>query len=333
MSQPHTRRQGARARAPSEPRASASDPLRRLATQDLNLLLVLSVLLEEESVTAAARRLGLTQSAVSHKLARLRALLGDKLLVRARGGAAEPTTRARALREPLRELVQQVDRVLGAPPPFDPARAARAFVLASTDYCEFMLLSGLMAGLRADAPGVDLVVRQLSAQPERWLAAGEIDLALGTMVADAPGVMRRRLFSDRFVCLLRRDHPAAKRGALTLDAYLALPHALVAPRGVRRGRVDDELARRGLGRRVVLFVPDFFAVARVIAETDLVLTIPAGIAESLAAMLPVRLLPPPLPLAPFDTHVAWHERQDRDPALVWLRAQLQRAAAARASEG
>jgi DNA-binding transcriptional LysR family regulator len=290
----------------------------RLAALDLNLLLALSVLLEEGSVTAAARRLGLTQSAVSHKLARLREQLGDELLVRGARGT-EPTLRARALRQPLAEAIDALERALGQGPSFDPARARRSFVVASTGYCEFVTLPPIMRLLRREAPGVELIIRQLSSQPERLVSAGEVDLAIATLTDDAPGVIRRKLFSDRFVCLVREGHPDLRRGALDLPAYLRLPHALVAPRGHRRGRVDTALERKGLRRQVVLFVPDFFAVARVIAETDLVLTIPARIAQALQSMLSLRLVPPPLDLPPFDTHLAWHERHQHDPAHLWLR--------------
>jgi DNA-binding transcriptional LysR family regulator len=290
---------------------------------DLNLLLVFSALLEEGSVTRAAKRLGVTPSAVSHQLAKLRARFDDPLFVRTPAGTA-PTMRAEALRAPIARALEQVRAVFAADS-FVPRESTRTFAVASTDYCEFVALPAIVRAVRAEAPNTELALRTLGDSPERMLASGGADLVIGTVAEAVPGVKRKRLFSDRFVCVVRKDHrDVGKR--LDLDTFVRLPHALVAPRGLRRGQVDVALEKRGLSRRVALYVPHFFAVARVIAETDLLLTVPTRIADALARMLPIRVLQPPLDLPSFDTHLAWHERLAGDAGHAWLRSTIVSAA-------
>jgi len=291
---------------------------------DLNLLRVLDAVLETRHVTRAARRLGLSQSAVSHAMARLRDTLGDDLLVRGPGGLV-PTARAEAMAAPLRAALAALEETLSAPTPCEPAASARTFRIAAADYAQFVLLPPLLARLQTEAPRVAVWVTPVptgDALPAA-LASGEIDLAVGvtaTMGA-APGLFERALFEERFVCLVRADHPTVG-DTLTLDQYVALPHAFIAPRGRAGGAVDTALAERGLSRNIAVAVPHFLTMPHVILASDLIVTLAARVAHAFAAMMPLRILPPPLPLPPFKIAATWHERHHRDPGHAWLRERL-----------
>jgi DNA-binding transcriptional LysR family regulator len=291
----------------------------RLATTDLNLLVAFDALVAEGNVTRAAERVGLTQPAMSHALARLRKVVGDPLFLRTPQGMT-PTPRAVELVEPVRRALAEIDRALHQQNRFDPGAAKRSFTLATVDFGSLVVVPPLLARLRRDAPGVDLVVRQLRTEAiEKQLAEGEVDVAIGVLYDENEAWrMSRRLFDDRFVCVLREGHPALA-GPLTLDAFCALDHALIAPRGRRGGFVDTALARLGRRRRVALCIPHFLAAPIVVAQSDLILTLPERIAKSFAAILPLRIVDPPLEVEGFSTSAFWHELAARDPAHAWLR--------------
>ena len=290
---------------------------------DLNLLRVLDAVLEARHVTRAARRLGMSQSAVSHAVARLREALGDELLVRGPGGLV-PTARAESIAAPLRAALAALEVTLSAPAPFDPAASTRTFRIAASDYAQFVLLPALLNRLHKTAPDVSLWVTPVPATEGigAALAEAEIDLVVGIgSAAAAPGLFERNLFEEHFVCVVRDDHPTV-RETLTLAQYVALPHAFIAPRGRSGGAVDTALAARGLSRHIAVAVPHFLTMPHVIAASDLIVTLAARVAHAFARMLPLRVLPPPLPLPPFQISMMWHERQHRDLGHAWLREQM-----------
>ena len=298
-----------------------------LAAVDLNLLVTLEALLAERSVTRAARRLGLSQPATSHALQRLRDLFGDPLLVRAPGGL-QATDRALSLSAPLAQALDAVRRTFDGPAAFDPATARRTFAVATADHGSFVLLPELWATLNAEAPGVDVTVRVDTVdQGMRELADGDLDLLIGPYQREVAGYYRQRLMHERFVCVLRRGHPAAAGGEFTLDAWLALPHLLVAPRGRPGSAVDTALAALGRARRVGLMVPQFLVAPHVVAGSDLVWTAPERMARAYAALLPLVLRPVPIPLEGFTVWQSWHERRHRDPGHAWMRARVRAVAA------
>jgi DNA-binding transcriptional LysR family regulator len=312
----------------------------RLARLDLNLLVAFDALAREQNVTRAAERLGVTQSAVSHALRRLRTLFDDPLLVRGSGGMVL-TPRAEALVVPLRSGLSAVDRALAQSEPFAPSSARRTFRLASPDLFDVLAVPLVLERVRAEAPGVDLVVVALEERRRaQALESGEVDVVIsprvdevsaGTSELDRAGLVRRLLFRDGFSCFLRADHPAlgARRrrrsGAptLSLDAYASLCHALVSPRGEGRGFVDEVLGQQGLSRRVALRVPHFFSALAMIEKSDLILTAPSALGRLLPKGSTVVSLPAPLRLPRHALHMVWHERFSNEPGHAWLRGILQ----------
>jgi DNA-binding transcriptional LysR family regulator len=294
----------------------------RLAGIDLNLLTSLDALLESQSVTRAARRLGVTQPAVSHALRRLRDLLGDELLVRTPKGM-RPTPRAIELRPAVRAAIDAAEVVLQAAPGFDPATAERAFVVAMADQASFLLMPPLFERLSREAPGIRLELR-----PGPIDALGdEVDLLIGVFRDRPAGIRDEPLFHEEFACVIRKGSAAA-RGPFDLKRYLALPHLLVAPRGRPGSPLDDALARAGQRRRVVLTVPHFLVAPHVIASSDLVWTAPTGLARAFAELLPLAIREPPFHTPGFDVVMRWHVRLDRDAGLAWLRRMLREVAPA-----
>ena len=292
----------------------------QLAAVDLNLLVALDALLAEGSVTRAAARIGRTQSAMSHALARLRELFDDPLLVRTQQGM-QPTPRAQELIEPIRRALADIERALSSRPSFDPARAQRSFILAMSDYQEIVILPQLLARLTEEAPGIDLVIQHRPAAIERALEAGEVDLALAPGHEPLPGIYRQPLFKDRFVCVVREGHPTVKR-KLTLDDYLALSHLLISPRGGSGSIVDSALAEQGLRRRIAVQVPHFLVAPHLVARSNLCLTLAERLAKIFAERERLRVLPPPLVIPGFTMFQIWHERHHHDAGHAWLRGVL-----------
>ncbi|HMI93987.1 MAG TPA: LysR family transcriptional regulator [Polyangiales bacterium] len=296
--------------------AFGSDP--NLAALDLNLLVALDALLHEESVTLAGRRIGLSQPAMSHALARLRELLNDELLTR-EGRLMRKTELAQELAPAVRRLVAEIEGVLLGRRRFDPKASRRSFRIAASDYSAAVLLPDLIAGLRRDAPGVQVDIFERSQLPAGELARGELDAVLTTSGRVEAPLVSEELFRESFVCVVRRKHPA--RGRLTLRRYIALDHLLVANPGYGPGVVDCALEARGLHRRVALRVPHFLVAPAIVARTDLVLTVPRRVLEVVDTS-ELRISKPPLPLEPFAVHLVWHRRAERDPGATWLRERI-----------
>lgn len=293
-----------------------------LSSLDLNLLPVLDALLRERHLTRAATQLGLSQSAASHVLGRLRRALGDPLFVRAPTGLV-PTERALSLEQPLRAALAALSGSLATPAPFDPSTARRSFALATTDYGAYVVLPALMERLTREAPGVDVWVRPVSDAPVEQLARGEVDAVLSPLGRERPSALHaRKLFDERFVGIARRDHPALRGGAMSLAAWSAAPHVFIAPRGRPGGVVDSALAKVGRSRRVALSVPQFLIAPHVVTRSDLVGVLGARLAESLAESLGLQLFAPPVRLPTFAIHLVWHARSNLDPAQKWFRALL-----------
>jgi DNA-binding transcriptional LysR family regulator len=295
--------------------------LARLSAFDLNLLVVFEVLLDERNVTRAARRLGLSQSAVSNALARLREALDDPVLVRAANGMV-PTSRAVALQRQVGEALQHIGAAIDGDTSFEPARAHRTFVVAATDYVQFVLLGALVERLRKAAPGVVLQVATPARDfPWSGLESGAVDLIVtSNRAGPAPrGLHRRWLFRDTLACVLRADHPlVAHSRDLSLDDYLGLDHIEALPLG-SVGLADEILATLGRRRRIVLTVPNFLIAPHVVAQSDCCFTLANRIAGPLTTRLPLARRAVPFATPTVAIGAFWHDRVHKDPAHRWLR--------------
>lgn len=289
---------------------------------NLNLLVAFDALFEAQSVTGAARRVGVTQPAMSNSLAQLRTLLGDQLFLRHRTGLTA-TARAKELAEPIRKGLRLLQGALTGQS-FEPAESERRFVVAVSDYVELVLLPRLLRRLAKLAPGVrlQLVPWGLHEAPP-GLARGELDLMLGFYDAHKlpPHHHQQELFSDEYVCVVRRGHPHVK-GKLSLKQYLELSHVLVSSRADSPGSVDRALAALGKKRSVGARVSHFLTVPVLVSQTDYVAALDRRVAEVFAAPLGLKLLPPPLKLPKGTIGQVWHEQQQSDPAQRWLRDQI-----------
>lgn len=284
---------------------------------DLNLLKALDALLDDRSVTRAADRLALTQPAVSGMLNRLRESFDDPLFVRAQRGIV-PTLRAEQLAGPVKQLLADIERML-QPQAFDPAHAEMTLKLASTDYALSAVVVPLLSALRAQAPNIRVSVQPVDAQQlQNQLERGEIDLALITPETTPPGLHSRSLFDERYVCVMRADHPDAHTGEISLDRFCALDHVLVSSSGGSfRGITDETLARIGRSRRVITSVTSFLVLPEILIESDLIAVVPSRLVLNDGKL---KVLDPPIEIPGFNKSVAWHERTHRNEAHRWMRS-------------
>ena len=293
-----------------------------VANFDLNLLKTLDALLDARSVTRAAKQVGLSQPAASHALGRLRAALGDPLLVRV-GAAQVLTERAEHLREPVKEALRKAELVLSPPEGLQPANLKRSFTINLADYTELGILPGLTERLSREAPGVSVTCHPHLSDPMEALTSGS-ELWLGVNPPDQPGLVVQRLMSDTYLCVVRKGHPLARK-KITLKQFTELRHVQIAPGGKPGGPLDDALAARGLARTVSVRVPNFLVAPLLITRSDLVLTAPRRVVEGFAEFAGLHVFEPPVKIPGFTVQQAWLARYHADPGHRWFRAQVKEA--------
>jgi DNA-binding transcriptional LysR family regulator len=291
---------------------------------DLNLLTALDALLQEGSVAGAARKLGLSASAMSRTLARLRAATGDPLLVRA-GRGLVPTPHAMELRERVRDLAHEVHAVLQPPSAgFDAATLNRVFTLRANEGFVETFAMRLVQAVTAAAPGVRLRFAPKPDKDVRPLREGLVDLEIGVLGHTGPEVRMQALFQDRFVGVVRRGHPLTT-GPVTPERYAACDHVVTSRRGRMNGPVDEALAEFGLSRKVVVAVPSFPAALTLARASDLVALVPGSFITAELERLSgtnregLESFPLPVQTEPITVSQMWHPRMDADPAHRWLR--------------
>lgn len=289
---------------------------RRNLDLDLNLLRILDALLLERSVGRAAARLGMTTSGASRALGRLRRHFGDDLLVRD-GRRMRPTPRALELAPAVTSILEDIGR-LDTAGGFEPARDAWTVRIAGSDYFEHVVLPRLATTLATVAPAVRLFNVRTSAV-RTGLVEGRLDFAVGPRGSmDDPALRSRRLCADQLVAVLHEDHPLVDR--LTLDAYCAARHVLVAPGGEDGGVVDRLLRAQGLSRHVAVLTSTFASALPVVAATGAIAAFPVGLAEALVQRWPLVWRPLPLDVPPFVLMGYWPERLQSNAAHRWFRS-------------
>jgi DNA-binding transcriptional LysR family regulator len=292
------------------------DKIRRI---DGSLLLVFIELVRHGRTTVVAERLGLTQSAISHALARLRDLFGDPLFVRRANGLA-PTQHALALAPRVEEILQLTSAALGLSQRFDPATSERHFRLGAADYVCSLIAGGLLRRFEQRAPRARFSFRlALGREALAALKRDEIDLAVGRFPAQLEGRRVTPLWSEEYCVVARQGHPRV-RGAIDLPAYAALGHVLTSVSGDFVGFTDPAMRRLGITRTIVASVPRFLVALSVVAETDAIATVPRRLAERHAGGLRLQVLPPPFPLERFAVVAVSPPRVE--PAIDWLNEQL-----------
>jgi DNA-binding transcriptional LysR family regulator len=292
-----------------------------VAEIDFNLLTALEALLAEGTVAGAARRLGLSESAMSRTLARLRTATGDPILVRA-GRDMVPTPRAAALRREVGVLTQAVRNVLqpdGAA--FDPAGLDRTFTIRANESFVETLGARLVSAAAAAAPNVRLNFTPKPDKSVTPLREGLIDLDIGVLGGDAgPEVRVQALFRDRFAGVARDGHPLFER-TITAERFAGFGHVVSSRRGHRDGPVDAALAALGITRRVAAVVQSFPAALAIVCRSDLLSVAPEAYLRSVAEFRSdLRAFPLPVETEPITVLQMWHPRVEADPAHRWLRA-------------
>jgi DNA-binding transcriptional LysR family regulator len=292
-----------------------------LRAVDLNLLVVFDAVMAERSVTRASERLHLTQPAVSHALARLRALFKDPLFVRTPAGL-EPTTLASGLAVRIATVLSEIGAILSGDEGFDPATSDRQFTIGMSDYAAFVFLPDLYKRIRAQAPTVRLVVRHTShVRGLAMLTNDEVELVVGNFPKPPARVSHELLLKEGFLCAARGDHPAFV-GKLTLRTYLGLDHLHVSLSGEPAGYIDEVLRRKKHRRTIALTVGHFLVAPSIVAATDLIATEPARVLRPAARQLGLAILPPPMALPDFDVVQMWPRRLTMDEGHAWLRRQI-----------
>ncbi len=287
-----------------------------LRSIDLNLLVIFEALVEERSVGKAAARLGITSSAVSHALRRLRTQFNDPLLLRTAEGMS-PTPEAVRLARSFRKAFSEIESAIEVSKGFDPATARRNFHLRLSDYVGVLLLPQLCIHLRAVAPGISLSVQSFDArQPSDRVEYEGVEIRLSVSRGRSVLSASRRLLDDQWMVLMRKDHPAAA-SPLTLEKYLEQGHLKVT--GVGSSIVDELLAERGLARRVMFQVPTWLGMVPVIESTDLVAAMPAHWMHSVLSGSNCVARPMPLPELALSIDAVWHPRNDHDAGHNWFR--------------
>jgi DNA-binding transcriptional LysR family regulator len=285
---------------------------------DLKLLSVFDEVYKTRSVSRAGENLGVAQSSISIALARLRRHFGDPLFVRTSDGM-QPTPHATALVAPVRQALELLRSITRQQAAFEPAMAQRTFRICMTDITHLALLPPLINRLRDVAAGINVEITHISAQTPKMLESGEADLAVGFMPELEAGFYQQKLFEQDFSCVVRSGHPRI-HSRLTQAMFRRENHVVVTAAGTGQNLVEEELLRMGVQRNIALRLPNFLGIGGLVASTDLVVTVPQRVAETLLRIADVKVIRPPFELPVFAVKQHWHERYHQDPANRWLRS-------------
>jgi DNA-binding transcriptional LysR family regulator len=284
---------------------------------NLDWLEVFVQIYKTKSVTRAASALGIEQASASIALNKMRHHFEDRLFVRTVEGMI-PTPRAQSIYPDLLEALARIGVARGVPAAFSPEQTVREFRISMTDISEIIILPKLLNYLQKVAPRLVIEAEKISEETRHRLASGDVDLAVGFLPNLEAGFYQQSLFEQDFVCLAAKNH-ARIQGRLTRRTFSNEGHILVSTAGTGHIIVDKLLAKNKINRRVVLRVPSFLGVARIVAQTDFLVLVPRQLGVALAAQEQVQLLEPPMPLPHYQVKQHWHERFNADTGNIWLR--------------
>jgi DNA-binding transcriptional LysR family regulator len=290
----------------------------RLRDLDLTQIRLLAELARLGSVSAASRKIGLSQSAASHALAKLRRQLGDPLFMRTSEGF-KPTPYGERLGNAAGDALDRLEEGLASNHTFDPKTSRKQFTFYLSDVGQVVLMPALLNVVQQEAPGVVLRSAPIPLDdPAAALISGEVDLAVGFFDNLKTGFHQTLLLREHYVCVVRADHPAFCNG-MTLEAFKEVRHAIADSTGMAHAVIDHNLARQKVSRRDGIRVPGFHVLPLIVANSDLLAIIPSRLADVVAAHVPIRVFNPPVHVPPFDIRMFWHERYHNDPASRWMR--------------
>jgi DNA-binding transcriptional LysR family regulator len=295
--------------------------------QDLHLLTCFDALAACRSVSKAAQMLNITQPAMSNALARLRQTFSDDLFLRTRNGVT-PTPKALDLIEPVRRALQDVETIMTPAQEFDPQVTRAKLTLTTTGYVEFVLMPGLVRHLGEAAPGLQLETRIPNREmANQRLERGEIDFRMGWDEQPSEKLRYTNLFQDRFVCIARLNHPL--RGPLTLEKYCELQHARTVTRSHMSSveNIDRAVATHGKRLRIAVVSHDYIAIPHIIAQSNLIATVPERLADILVKQLPLRKFDCPVKVPGHAIRLYWHDRTHKSPLHRWFRRVVSEVAA------
>ena len=297
-----------------------NNQLRRL---DLTVLLVFLGLIRHRRAAGVAMELGLTRSAISHSLRRLRDVFADELFLR-RPHGLEPTSIALALEPRIAAAVELLRAAISMPQAFNPHSAEGVIRIAAFDAELATLLPGLIQTLWEQAPGLRIAGRGISrTQALDALTSGELDLAIGFFRDLEEVYISKPLFSENYAVVgSRKKHCFGPQ--ISLDDYVRLPHVLVSPAGDLRGVVDELLEAKGLSRRIIAALPLFLPALSSVEATDAIATIPRRIADRYANSFGLVATEPPIAIRSFEISAVRHRRNERNPLLLWIIEELQK---------
>jgi DNA-binding transcriptional LysR family regulator len=312
--------------APNQTRAAPADHAIGMSwgAIDLNLLIVFDVLMQERNLTRAGRRLGLSQPAASHALARLRLMLHDDLFIRTPEGM-QPTARAEQMAQPVRDALREL-RITLEPESFDPASSTREFSLAVNNYAARAIVPALARMVGNLAPRVSLDINPIGMREVlEQLDAGGMDVALTTLVDGGERFKCVRVMDDDFVALLDRSHAAADEAVLSAERLAEIPHIAITSTGDDTSFIDDALEQRGLTRMIATRVP-FLSVVLMLVGSDRLAVVPRRVADDLARICPLVARELPFASPRIVLSMIWHRRLDNHAAHRWLRDMIKAAA-------
>lgn len=287
---------------------------------DMRLLAIFDEIYKTKSVTRAGQNLDLPQTSVSLALGRLRRQFNDPLFVRTSKGM-EPTPHAKELVKPLRQALQILQAATRQQVVFEPARSERQFRISMTDFSHLEFLPSLINRVNELAPSVQIEILRITPDTASLLESGDSDLAVGFMPELDAGFFQQNLFQQNFACVVRKTHP--RIGArMTENLYKRESHVVITAAGTGQDLVEKTLARKGIQRKITLSLPTLPGLGNLLANTDLVATVPVRVAQTLVRIAQVKMLAPPIAFPSFMIKQHWHERYQHDPANRWLRSQI-----------